>query len=414
MLLTESEKCSRVHNLLARSAMLCYLFCMMMQQQGLMGRMLARVAASLVGLALLAGAAWLLFWNEGRAVKTAQALEEGRGVVCSLSGTERVDAAMEGRLVHATGVADTQESVSEPDFGFSVPCMRLERRVEYYQWVEEKDTHHYHDADGRSRSEIRYSYHQKWVDRPVNSGHFRHTHHRNTVAVRLCDGARMQARVVAFGAFCLNADQIARAGEAQPLPSAEASISAEWTKRAAWSGNTLYIGQSAPARAESPQVGDVRVSWYCVPQQVQLSLVAQQRGNSFVPYQAKSGYAVDLLENGVHSAAAMFERAVRDNELMTWLLRAVGTVLMLVGVCMVLSLARSLVAWVPLLGGLLECGILLAGIAGGLLLSLVSISLAWMVYRPLLAAGLIFFGVMPAYYLLMRRRKRPVLRNFRD
>ena len=81
-----------------------------------------RLVASVVGLLLVLGAGWLLFWNEGRAVKTQQALEEGRDAVVALSTVEKRQESNEGCLVHAQGTARTEESVREPQFGFSLPC----------------------------------------------------------------------------------------------------------------------------------------------------------------------------------------------------------------------------------------------------------------------------------------------------
>ena len=53
-----------------------------------------------------------------------------------------------------------------------------------------------------------------------------------------------------------------------------------------------------------PEVGDVRVSFEAVMPAV-VSIVSQQRGDSFMPYVVKTG-EVELLEYGEASAAAMF------------------------------------------------------------------------------------------------------------
>ena len=54
------------------------------------------------GVLFLAGIP-LLFWNEGRAVKTAKALEEGESVCVSLPTADSIDVQNEGKLVHVTG-----------------------------------------------------------------------------------------------------------------------------------------------------------------------------------------------------------------------------------------------------------------------------------------------------------------------
>lgn len=57
-----------------------------------------------VGLLLIIGAPILLFWNEGRAVKTEQSLKEGLSVVVSVN-PNTIDKKNEGKLVHFSGRA---------------------------------------------------------------------------------------------------------------------------------------------------------------------------------------------------------------------------------------------------------------------------------------------------------------------
>ena len=364
-----------------------------------------RFVASVVGLLMVLGAGWLLFWNEGRAVKTQQALEEGRDAVVTLLTVEKALEANDGCLVHAQGTAHTEDSVHEPLFGFSVPCMRLVRQVEYYQWVERKDKRHTQQGDGSAKMQTHYHYTQRWVDRPVNSRMFRETHHRNSVALDLPSDSCWGAKRVHMGDFLLHAGQVSRAGEVAELSAAQVQLPPEWAARGAWAGNSFYVGSHGPADADNPQIGDVRITWSAAPQQALVTLVAQQSGYTFVPYVAKSGYTVDLLRNGQYSAAEMFEHAMQQNQILCWVLRGVGVVLMLVGMCMALLVLRGLLGWIPLLGGLLESGVILVGLAVGVLVSLCVMASAWFFYRPLLAAGLIFFGVIPVYYLISRRAR---------
>ena len=96
---------------------------------------------------------------------------------------------------------------------------------------------------------------------------------------------------------------------------------------------------------------------------------------------------------------------MKKENFVTLILSTVGGMLFALGMCMALLVLRGLVGWIPLLGGLLEGGVVLVGLAAGVLVSLVIIASAWFFYRPLLAAGLIFFGVIPVYYLISRRRR---------
>ena len=71
--------------------------------EGWGSRLGSSIKGVLTGLALFAAGFPLLFWNEGNAVKTAKAIDEGEGACVSLESNEKVDAAMEGKLVHLSG-----------------------------------------------------------------------------------------------------------------------------------------------------------------------------------------------------------------------------------------------------------------------------------------------------------------------
>ena len=104
----------------------------------------SRIGASfkgvIPGIVMFVAAFPLLFWNEGRAVKTARALDEGQGAVIEVGSNATVDSENEGRLVHMSGLADTGDVLEDPEFGVSENCIRLDRSVEIYQWVEHAKT----------------------------------------------------------------------------------------------------------------------------------------------------------------------------------------------------------------------------------------------------------------------------------
>jgi hypothetical protein len=75
----------------------------------------------LIGFVLFVAAFPLLFWNEGRAVQTARSLEEGAGVVVSVSA-DLVDPANAGRLIHVNGTAKTEDVLRDDEFGVSEKC----------------------------------------------------------------------------------------------------------------------------------------------------------------------------------------------------------------------------------------------------------------------------------------------------
>lgn len=92
------------------------------------------------GIILIGAASFLLYWNEGRTVKTGDAIGEARAAAVELKDITKVDPSFEGRVIHATGRAETQDRLQDPAFGVEFVAVKLERKVEYYQWRENSRT----------------------------------------------------------------------------------------------------------------------------------------------------------------------------------------------------------------------------------------------------------------------------------
>ena len=128
------------------------------------------VAGAMLGGVLSIASFPTLFLNEGRAVKTARSLQEGAASVVSIDGNQ-VDPSCEGKFVHLSGEARTDETLTDDVFGVEVNAIRLIRSVEMYQWkeLEEKVTR---KVDGKSKTETRFAYEKIWADSPLDSSKY--------------------------------------------------------------------------------------------------------------------------------------------------------------------------------------------------------------------------------------------------
>lgn len=410
-------------------------------------RLTKSIAGVLVGLTLFLLAFPLLFWNEGRAVKTAKALDEAQELCEPLENNTEIVPDNEGKLIHLTGQATTDFILRDKPFEIAVNSIRLMRRVKFYQWVEKKEKHTEKDDDGGTTTYYTYSYEKKWVEHPVDSSNFEEAGHYNTVAWHGIDDESAVADKVAFGAYQLTNKQIDRiGGEPTEFDLADSLLFtdlSEWfceltgaapehrsnmgrydltqyklpevlSEHVENNGDELYIhlhkgtprqdgkGMAFP---QGTEVGDMRVYWDYVGGDVPISVIAVQKGNSFATYRAKSsGYPVNLLRDGTWSADEMFDDARANNNALTWFIRLFGAGMMFIGLMLMTEPLNVLADRVRLLGNIVGSLTMLLSFLLALVLSLITIAVAWLFYRPLLGIGLLLAAGFLLYDLIRRNK----------
>ena len=155
-------------------------------------------------LLFVAGTA-LLWWNEGRAVKTEKMLEEAGSAYVEMANPDKKDASLEGELICGTAMATTEDSLSDAQFGIGVKAISLRRSVEYYQWVEHSQEQKEDKLGGKEVTTTTYTYSKEWVSRPIESSQFKDPayQNKNTVLATFEDDEQW-AETVKWGAYQLN------------------------------------------------------------------------------------------------------------------------------------------------------------------------------------------------------------------
>ena len=354
----------------------------------------------LFGFVLFALAFPLLFWNEGRAVKRSKTLKEGEQAVESVAA-DRIDPQHAGKLVHLTGTATTEETVVDPVFAISAKALKLRRVAEVYQWGETKKTSTQKTLGGGTTTATTYSYQKVWSERAIDSATFKEAAgHSNKPAA--FGSADFTARRVTVGAFQLPPALLAKMNNYTNLEvAADGRIPAALTDKVQVSGAGFYAGKNVLA----PEVGDARISFRVITPTA-VSLVAKQVANTFEPYVAKNGGQVELLQIGAQGAAAMFQTEEHQNAILTWVLRGVGFGIMLLGLALILNPLAVLVDIIPWLGGLIGAGIFFIAFSIAAVGSLLTVAVAWVVYRPLLGVAL-FVAAGAVVFLIMTKLKKP-------
>lgn len=377
-----------------------------------------------IGLVVFVGGTALLFWNEGNFVKTKKALNEAEGVTVPCEDVSKLDPALDGKLIHASALADTKDVLEDAAFGVKEVAIALSRKVEYYQWVEQSETETKDKLGGGQEKVTTYTYEKAWQDAPVDSGQFKDADYRgkNFSLVQLAS-QKQYAKTVSFGAYSLPTffiESITRGEPSAPnLPPEQvaawetairdnprvqipppADTNAPAPPLVHVDGGTVYFGVT-PA---DPQVGDMRATLSKVPPQ-EVSIIAKVNGSTFTRYVAKNGKTISRLAHGAVSMEEMYASAHSANSMITWVLRVLGVILICGGLKMIFGLFEAIAKVVPFLGSIVGAGVGFVCTVLGLAWSFLWIAIAWLTYRPLVGVPLLAVSIALIVYVKMKSKK---------
>ncbi len=389
----------------------------------------------LLGFILIIGATCLLWWNEGRAVKTDKMLNDAQEACVDMPNPDKKNAEFEGELVCATAMATTDEVLTDKDFGISENAIGLTRDVEYFQWVEHAEEKSEDKLGGKEVTTTTYTYTKEWVSSPINSSDFKDPAYQDkNFTWTQVEEQDLWAENVKFGAYVLNESliQSIRSNEAlelklseqklqainksvgeayairkgipatnsnttQPAPvaatdstlladsmktvipdsiSQENKVDLEYIHQI---GNVLYYGRSTNA----PEVGDVRITFEkIVPAKV--TVIAQVDGNTFKAFKTSNGKRYQTLVMGKKTSDEIFDAEHEANNMWTWILRIIGILLMISGFKSLFGFIETILKVVPFLSSIFAFGAGIISTIFGVVWSLIVIAVAWIFYRPIL------------------------------
>ena len=353
----------------------------------------------------------LLWWNEGRAVKTAKMLNRAEKVAVEMPDVRTVDPQFDGKLVHASGMTATNDVLIDNIFGIKENAVKLERKVEYYQ-VRETSTSTTKDKIGGGQETVTtYDYKEGWSSTRINSSEFKDEAYRGVNFV-LCDAGsdRWTAENVTFGAYRLPKELISSISGDRPV---DLNISEDILKRLnraavtakrdtskavqAVAGelkyihineNVLYIG----ADNMNPQVGDVRITFTKVlPAEV--SVLAKVSGDTFQRHTDKNGKNLETLSMGVKSMDEMFSSERSSNKMWTWILSILGFFLIAGGLKGIFEILVTILKVIPFIANIVNLAMNVVLNVVAFAWTFIVIALAWVYYRPVLGILLLAIGV---------------------
>ena len=414
------------------------------------GRLKESCSGIMVGIIMFIAGTALIWWNEDRTKKTADMLDEAQEVCVDVDNVSKIDPSINGQLIHATANAITPDTIADPQFAeVRSNAIRISREAQYYQYVEESHTETKEKLGGTKEEVTTYTYKKQWTSSPVNSGDFHDPDYQGKNFVKMqFDDSDVYASTVNFGAYTFTEQMIRSIGGAKPMNiaisdatladlSKQADPSRSSTRNsneyyntsssnafnnyqgeggsaanvednsshpyAKMSGQgTLYIGRGEA----SPEIGDVKVTFTYVPSDVPVSILAKVNGSSFSSWQAKNKKQLLVVTAGSLTSEEMFQSERDTNDLIKWLCRIGGLLLIIMGLRSMFSILGAIFNFVPFLAHIVNAGVgLVCGVLG-FAWALLVFAIAWMAARPVLGISTLVVVVGLVVFLIVRGRKK--------
>lgn len=350
------------------------------------------ITGMIAGFVLFFGSFALLWWNEGEVIAAKNALDEMRKSVVKTNPAKPA-AAHEGKLVHATGKLGSKEKLGDAPYLKPGPYLKLERKVEMFQWVEEEKT----SGSGKNKKRT-YTYTKQWAEGREKSEDFHSPdgHANPQLAVAPTEVSVSEA---SFGKL----DGLAVIGHLaahDALAVTPALAAAAGPKAPEIKSGMLYLKKKRGAAADA--VGDVRIS-YAYVKPGTYSVIARQVGSSLVPHTAKNGKENFLVEAGAKGPQAMIQTAKDQANMLALILRVVGFFLMFIGMNLAASPITAVLSFIPFLGSAGRFVLAVAFFFIAAILTTATIVISMIAHSPILLVG---FAIAVAGLVFAAKRKK--------
>lgn len=367
---------------------------------------------TLLSLVLFTGVTYFLLWAESQTIQSNLLLEE------LVSSAESIDVHTgdeaehyEGKIVHIVGPLRILEPISEPDYNIQVQAVKLRKRVQMYQWIEETTDQDNFLTEPAEESQKTYWYHKDWRDYVVDSSLFyiRPGHH-NPTSISIFSETHI-AENVKIGWLYLGLDVKRKVNDYYEIWSDSRPERSDIKLHSGF----YYHGESALQH----EIGDLRVHFTYAGREddIYTAVGVVERGTlqAYSPTGFPSADPISLLRKGSYSLKQLSELEKRDANIHTWKYRLLGFI-------QVFASAMTLHPdWVTLLlqcqwisSNLRRCTRVWVNLVLSFSYTLFIISIPWLIQKPLY--GVLVFGgaALPLmhYSTALTRRETPAPRHY--
>ncbi|MBN2134253.1 MAG: TMEM43 family protein [Acidobacteria bacterium] len=330
---------------------------------------------------LLFLASFVVLWtNEGRQDMSEAAKD------CEPISAEKSAPDMEGKPVAVTAKLVSEQMLGDPGFLKPGAYLTLSRHVEMFAWVEETSSRSEKKLGGGTETVTEYNYVEKWTSSPTATGNFKHPEgHENPVLT--LENKSFSTDVAKIGIYSVDLSRLSLPGESPlnltggvlefAVPEQQQGFSQAATQGSGFTlsqdnsgtttanndwwgnqgsttaaagnmrleGNYIYIGNGS---IQQPQLGDIRISYTMLENDIRVTIFGQLSGSSIVPFMYEGEHRLfrAFRSEREEAIAAMHT----EYKTVGWLLRIVGFMMMWIGLTMFFGPINAILDVVPFLG----------------------------------------------------------------
>lgn len=363
------------------------------------GRIVNSIKGVVIGLILFVVSFGLLYWNEGRVdlsniAKTATEIS---------SATVSTDSTVAGKLISTTGNVNSDQTIGDNLFLNPDKFIAAEREVEMYSWIEKSESHSKTNTGGSETTETTYTYSKNWTENPKSSSNFKHPEgHENPQ--KSLDSSTNKVTAATIGAYNFDPQSVTLPNFSQlPLNSQNVTLSDGATLA---NDSYIFIKKSADGTFDSPQIGDIRVSYHVLRPGFDGTIFGKLSGSKIDPYFDQDGNNLYRLFIGTRDQA--ISTLHTEYTTLLWILRLVGFLLMWFGLSALFGPISVLLDFLPIFGAISRSVIGVATFLVAFVLTIVTIFVSMIAHSliALIIALVLTVGAIIAFVVMWKNKKK--------
>ncbi|CAB3376162.1 Hypothetical predicted protein [Cloeon dipterum] len=274
----------------------------------------------------------ILMWSEARLLKKTKSLNEGFGSIVSIENPNTISPENNGKLIHLVGYLQVGEPMTEFEYGVLISAVKLKRRVQMYQWVEERtlrefpEEFHVHE-DG-------LYYFTEWRDKLIDHTRFTQPYgHENPreiamkTKIYVCDQVNVGAYYFSDALKDVFTDFELFTSDERPE-----------NRDIKLHSGLYYHSQDV----WNPKVGDIRVQFsYSGLAGELVTIIAMQVDHELHPYITSHGDRIMIFRHGHHPPQNFYHEHHKQHWLLSWIVRGACFLVLFVGSSFLTPLLRK-------------------------------------------------------------------------